>query len=572
MPSTLADDADDDATALHERLSEQILLNLLNIIGTFEFADEVGRERLLDLIEFMLDKNTLSEESIRRTINLLEMVLPDTKERFRFVFNICRSPAAVNVSDPQIASIVRRIADPNYQTALQGMKLEILELKEQEQNLVNSSNYDRAAEMSKQVSEAVATYIEAIRAYAFDQEIDHKYLDSLVKLAVENPTELLKNLRIIFYTISSKNVGNLEPCVLKLYDEMISRQCGSKDLLRRDWAFKCSTAIALHYRQYAKRVFNELSKQFLVHSVESIWATCALAICELCCRYGITHFENEIDGIETMGDERSAYDDELSRAAARSPTIKTLLSIFDFVDSKVVRKALVQGLCLLILSGQKTPAMVSKILLQYFRTAIEDDQDVEDSTDLEVNQTIGVFFATLVKTKQQDCLPDALFDAVDIMLQSIDGRYHFMPETVIKFVAVTTAPSDRKHRLNVHNRLAEIFVEMILQRSDEKEFVKIVVKQLNELHINADVVLPTIKPQILELLERKCITDSRTTKLLKAIIEQGSPQTTFNTNLTADSDNRPDSGSQSGDDDYEDGDLLAEGGELPEEATVCLTK
>lgn len=461
------------------------MLNLLNIIGTFDFADEVGREKLLSLIEFMLGEKVMSEDIIRRTIQLLEKVLPDAKQRMGYVFKICQPPD--------------------------------------------------------------------------DVELD--------KLA------MLQMLRTIFFTICSKNVVKSEPCILKLYEEMIAGQCTTKNLSIRDWALKCSTTIALLSRQYARGVYDDLSREFILHHEQSIWATCALAICELLCRYGIAYFEDYDDvddtyddGNETVDANRSTYADELSRTAARSPMIKSLVSIFDSCENKVIHKALVQGLCKLILSGQRTPAMVSKMLLLYFRTIDEDEHGVEDITDLEVSQMLGVFFETLVRKNQQDCLPEALFDAVDIMMQSVDGRYNFMPETVIQFVAVTTAPSDRNNRLNVHNRLAEIFVEMILQRSDEKEFVKIVVKQLNELQINADVVLPMIKPQICELLDL-CppVADYRTTKILKSIIDQGSSRTTSNINLPVDSDNRTDNGSQSGDEDYEEGDLPTERNDSPDE-------
>lgn len=222
------------------------------------------------------------------------------------------------------------------------------------------------------------------------------------------------------------------------------------------------------YKNVAKDVFDELSRQMLQHQNTRIWVTAISSILELFSNYGIEHFE-KIDSVTE--DDRN----ENAGTADKNNTVQLFVHIFDTCENEKIRKALIIGLSRLVLSGHYTLNIVSKLMLEYFTT----------DNNSGINQILGIFFETLIVRGQQGCLQKALFDTVFMLLKSFDGKYNIVPETLIKFVIASTMPANRNAGGNIHNDLAVQFLDVIaINGGDEPELAKVLAKEIVNLQVS----------------------------------------------------------------------------------------
>lgn len=244
----------------------------------------------------------------------------------------------------------------------------------------------------------------------------------------------------------------------------------TKDLYVRDWVLKCCASVGMLYKNVAKDVFDELSRQMLLHQNTRIWVTAISSILELFSNYGIEHFEPiEANPVEV---------DDGAEPAEKNNTVQLFVHIFDTCDNLKIRKALIVGLSRLVLSGHHTLNIVSKLMLEYFIT----------KNSSEINQILGVFFETLIRRGQQDCLQKALFDTVFMLLKSFDGKFNVAPDTLIKFVIASTMPANRNANGNIHNDLAVSFLDVIINKGeDEPELAKALAKEIVNLRVSPKI-------------------------------------------------------------------------------------
>lgn len=153
------------------------------------------------------------------------------------------------------------------------------------------------------------------------------------------------------------------------------------------------------YKQSATEVFAELFYQLQAHENEQLWTVAISGICQLFAHHTIKYFRvDDLDGSQIS--QPSQPNEEIN-----SPPLELLLHIFDNSDRRAIKKSLIYGFCTMIARGQYTSAMVSKMLLEYFRT-------IENEADAELNQILCACFSTLVKDGRTECLQSALVETI----------------------------------------------------------------------------------------------------------------------------------------------------------------
>lgn len=133
------------------------------------------------------------------------------------------------------------------------MELNILRLKKEELTIVKHGNYESVKDNNNNIFEAASKCYGLIKKYA---KIVVEYDNDLNRYAQTTPITVLTNLQIIFLSICPENGTEVAPCILEIFNEMIFHQCKSKKVLIRNWAFKCSVAIALTNRRIARIIYN----------------------------------------------------------------------------------------------------------------------------------------------------------------------------------------------------------------------------------------------------------------------------------------------------------------------------
>lgn len=96
--------------------------------------------------------------------------------------------------------------------------------------------------------------------------------------------------------------------------------------------------------------------------------------------------------------------------------------------------SIIEGYCRLILSGNDVSTdITSRLILIFFNPA----------TNTEIQQILGVFFETLIKRRQQECLQPALLPALWAVFEApVDSPLlEVNPETILVLVIKSTLPA-----------------------------------------------------------------------------------------------------------------------------------
>lgn len=251
----------------------------------------------------------------------------------------------------------------------------------------------------------------------------------------------------------------------------------------RYWAIKCSIAFALAYKQMAIEVCEMLGKQLMEHRHLNIWAVVIQGICELFAVYRITYFD--MSGLSTAEMEDQQWpqinvDDPPGAAdVANSAKMNHLLRIFDIITDPMVRMSLVKGWSLLVLSGQYSTMMMSKLLLLYFSTEGEHN----DQALIDIYQHLRAFLDKLVQRRQRESLQLALINTVNMVVNSPLERYNFDPEYVANTIIKLTQPNNADDDDNLHHLIAASILNVITQHGDEVELCRVLAAALTDLKI-----------------------------------------------------------------------------------------
>lgn len=257
------------------------------------------------------------------------------------------------------------------------------------------------------------------------------------------------------------------------------------------------------YKQSATEVFAELFYQLQAHENEQLWTVAISGICQLFAHHTIKYFRvDDLDGSQIS--QPSQPNEEIN-----SPPLELLLHIFDNSDRRAIKKSLIYGFCTMIARGQYTSAMVSKMLLEYFRT-------IENEADAELNQILCACFSTLVKDGRTECLQSALVETILMLINAPCGRFNVHPDVVIKFVVATTVPRDPNARGNIHHRIALSFLDVLEDRDDVVELTRMLAKEMLGLCIGgSEEFRAQLKTITNGLIDSKKVTDSQAVKSLR---------------------------------------------------------
>lgn len=190
-----------------------------------------------------------------------------------------------------------------------------------------------------------------------------------------------------------------------------------------------------------------------------------------------------------------------------------LLHILDVCQDLNVKKCLIIGFGKLVLSGYYTVDIVSRLLLEYFNS----------TTDPEINQILGIFFETLVCRRQQICLQKALIRSLLVVLESSAGKYEATPDTIVKFIINATLPASCKPNDHLHDKLANDFLKVMLEKSEDKTLLMLLSKEMVTLQIS---MRPNIRDALVASVD-ELLNEIRDSKIVKNIKE-------FKSNLLGD--------------------------------------
>lgn len=114
--------------------------------------------------------------------------------------------------------------------------------------------------------------------------------------------------------------------------------------------------------------------------------------------------------------------------------MRLLSDIYKDCKQPEICASIIEGYCRLVLSGNDVSTdITSRLILIFFNPA----------TDTQIQQILGVFFESLIKRRQQECLQPALLPALWAVIEApVDSPLlEVNPETILMLVIKSTLPA-----------------------------------------------------------------------------------------------------------------------------------
>lgn len=516
---------------VHQNLNfNHCIIVLLEIAQTNDFGDVIGCTRLQAVLRKILTDHNVSDHVIKEIAHVVELLNGNVETRLNFFNEIAIE--MLNLGSPSeysrqtiVEDLISKV-DINIQVKANSLKMEMMELKEQETVFVERKHYANAQKVSEKYTQLNEELIELLRPFAESVDSSSSLVDCLSSAVVAKkvtPSEILKNLRICFYAVMMKGVVKITPEILKTYNSFVRYHLESSDIATRSWALKTATAYSLIYQPISKEIYLKLKSQLFKSNNGTIWEVTINCVVDLLLRYSIAKMDcsSEVDQENSVNNSqhnrskkggRTLYTDDVDDTeeldiVTSIDIIAMLTHILDSTKDKNVHKTTLVGLCKLILHGQYcTREIVSKFMLAYFNPASEP----------EVNQILGIFFESVIKMKKQESLHDALIPTLMTLLEAPHDSplREVKQDTVIKYVIGATRPIFCSNGLNLHNTLGLKLISLMKENLDNKEIHKIFSKELLTLEIGDDPLLKKDMIVHIEVVLKNISTDARTRKNL----------------------------------------------------------
>lgn len=147
-------------------ISQSILYNLIEILLTFDYGDEIGRQHLRTLAIHLLTTNPCNENIIKSLINICEKLIPNSDDRLQVYVDVIRSLVDQDLlektlKDPSVIQALER--DPNLQVEVTTLKLRLYELKEEESKCVKAKDYAKVSQISEQITACQDQLVNLVR-------------------------------------------------------------------------------------------------------------------------------------------------------------------------------------------------------------------------------------------------------------------------------------------------------------------------------------------------------------------------------------------------------------------------
>lgn len=283
--------ATEDSESWNAQENQYKLHILIEILMKFDLGDEIGRQNLNGFVSKVLSTQILGENVVQKLVNCVENLIPDSSARLQYFIDIIRSiiepSSSIDVSDPSITALLDSIKDPEIKVKIGQLKLRILELREQENELTKDKDYTMLERVTEDLAVCNEEFSNILNAYTSsdNSELNTTVLTSLNTKKVSRES-ILHCLEICFFTVCSKSTISLMPNMFKLYEDFVQRHLKSQHMEIRDRALKCGVAFSMLYQPLAKEIHEELYQQFILHYNTCVWTTSVTGICEMVDRYG----------------------------------------------------------------------------------------------------------------------------------------------------------------------------------------------------------------------------------------------------------------------------------------------
>jgi ubiquitin C-terminal hydrolase len=505
------------------------IIVLLEIAQLNDFGDEIGCERLQQIMKKILTEHDVSEHVIEEIAHVMEKLVTNVEKRLQFFNEIVTKMLNLDMpSEYSRQSVINDlIAKADIETKVKAtrMKMELMDLKEKETRYVEQKKYSEAQKVTEFFATLNQQLVDLLLPLAEQNGAAQALNDSMSSVSGSKkttPVEIIKNLRICFFAIMMKGSKILTLEQLKIYKHFVRYHLEAPDVMTRIWALKTATAYSLLYEPLAKNVYLVLKSQLFRSYHVLVWETTICCIADLLLRYSI----EKMEAFNEINDEMSASTTAQNRSKKGGRTLYIddgdqieddivekidIIQMFTHVlennqDSKIL-KACTIGLCKLIIHGHYCQReMVSQFLLSYFNPA----------TDPEINQILGIFFETIIRLKKQESLHDALVPTlVTLMEAPYDSPLREVKlETVIKYIIGATRPIFCSNGLNFHNTLGMKLIELMKENPENKNILKVCSKELMTLEISDDPLLKKNMITQIENLLKNITVDARTRKAI----------------------------------------------------------
>lgn len=293
----------DNDKKLQQMYFNQCIVTLLEIVQLYDLGDEVGKNRLQELLRTLLSNYDLSEFSIQEITRLSEKIITGTEQRLTFfnkIINEMVKPGSPTEYSRQsiIDDLINR-SDIDRKVKAKEIKYRMMDLKEQESTLVELKQYAECQRVSEQYHQLNQELIELLRPVAEQHSIEstQSLLENLTvhaNIKKITPVEILKNLKICYFSIKTKGVKTITHEVLQIYNEFVRYYLESTDLMTRIWALKTATAYSLLYESIAKEIYIILKSQVFKSVHVLLWECSIDCIYDLMLRYSV----EKMDGFE----------------------------------------------------------------------------------------------------------------------------------------------------------------------------------------------------------------------------------------------------------------------------------
>ncbi|KAI8114901.1 hypothetical protein FF38_05342 [Lucilia cuprina] len=507
---------------------QYILLSLMEILYNYDLGDEIGRGNLQKLLHHLLKNCALDEKVIEIIVKCSENLITDQNTRHQFFLDIIHDICGLNAKQQDlvhdrnlISELLANSTDADLNLKLSSLKVKILDLEEQEMNYVQMKDYVRAQQIIEEKNIATEEFTNLLRPLL--EKRNSNSGDSAqpqFSKVVKNDC-ILRSLQITYYMVVSKRVKTLGHNTCRLYNDFIFRNIASNQIAIRDWALKCGAAFSMLYEPLAKDVFDELYAQFFKNHNIRIWETAITCIFEMLDRYGVDSFAIQEEQNKAKKTGRQLYntlefidaDDDTRQSTTLGQGVGVIYMMSHFLDTcddMCIVRAIINGFCRLVLHGHiENRDIMEKLLLRYFNPA----------TEPEINQILGVFLENLIQHRKQNLLQPCLMITVNSVLSApYDSPLHdIRPETITRFIIDATRPDavSGNNCENSHNKLASVFLNEMVNNSNNKELCKLLAKELTTLEVNV-MQQEELKKEMKELADKLILNkfDPRTVKCI----------------------------------------------------------
>lgn len=526
----IRESASDDPESWETQENQYKLHLLIEILLRFDLGDEIGRQNLNTFVSKVLSSQLLGENIIKKLVHCVENLITDLDARLQYFIDIIRSiidpSSSIDVSDPSIAALLESITDPETKVKIGHLKLQIMDLREQEIELTKNRNFARLDSVTEELAGCNEEFVSLLSTYSDSTAT----LPATSELTTLNSKKVSKEwnlhcLEIFFFAVCSKQTTALNPNMFKLYEDFVQRHMKSQHMEIRDRALKCGITCSMLYEHLAKDVHEELYQQFVRHHQPRLWTTAVNGICEMFDRYGIDFFTIDLDAEKPDGSKtkktRQLYNatleqdeaEESSESGKNSTNVMYLFAhLFDTCQEASISMALATGFCRLILGGHyETNEIMSKILLKFFTP----------TTCTEISQILSVFFETLIQRRKQIVLQKALLPTIFTILDAPHESplREIKPDHVIKFVINSTVQTATDTNAHIHTEVARTFLQRMVEQLSNKDVLKLLSKELQTLDISTEQSVRDELKELAHKLLAESINDSKIEGYIKVFIE-----------------------------------------------------